>query len=82
MVTPSIDFLTLGSLFLTRLIILSILPSLKKLDTVLYSKKERDNAQYVPKMIASKDFMRYMGDDVKTPVREVSKNAKEDASLS
>lgn len=68
---------------LTRLIILSILPTLKKLDTVLYSKKERDNAQYVPKMIATKDFMKCKPTDmVHPPEREVTKNPKDDASFS
>ena len=31
----------------SRLLILSLLPTLKKLDTVVFSKKEKDNALYL-----------------------------------
>lgn len=40
-------FKTLGKIFNLRLIVLSIIRTLKKIDTVLVSKKELDNANFL-----------------------------------
>ena len=47
METLSRLLLILGKIINSRLIVLSILSGLKKLDTVLVSKKEIDNANYL-----------------------------------
>ena len=42
-------FQILGIVFIFRLIIIAVLPQLKKLDTVLISRKELDNAGFIVK---------------------------------
>lgn len=57
---------------------------MKKLDTVLYSKKERDNALYIPEYMKGKD-KDYMtckeADIVRPPEQENNKNQKDENSF-
>jgi Leucine-rich repeat len=65
-----------------RLLVLSLLPTLKKLDTVLFSKKEKDNAKYVPKMPGVHGMYRYEGKPIQPPPeQENNKNMKDDSAL-
>lgn len=62
---------------------LSLLPNLKKLDTVLFSKKERDNAKYVPKMPGVVNSYKYDASDLdRPPEPENAKNQKDENSIS
>lgn len=66
-----------------RLITLAILPWLKKLDTVLYSKKERDNALYISKMKHVREYTKCLPEDIEEPPElENNKNTKDDNSIS
>lgn len=65
-----------------RLLVLSQLPTLKKLDTVLFSKKEKDNAQYVPKMPGVQGLMKYEGKPIlPPPEQDPNKHLKDDSAL-
>jgi len=60
-----------------------LLPNLTKLDTVLFSKKEKDNAKFVPKMPTVANNYKCTGNDyVEPPKPESSKNQKDELSTS
>lgn len=65
-----------------RLLVLSQLPTLKKLDTVLFSKKEKDNALYVPKMPGVQGMFKYEGKPIlPPPEQDPNKHLKDDSAL-